>query len=133
MITITARGHPHVLATHPTTLEITASEELTTNGDCIVAVGAVFDPDQIAAFLKQAHRIRIAIDLDGDVIAFHAHANPDFDDDEELVFRRSEFNSARTVGVKSSMACVDLPRDFVQKLKNPKQQVLIHLEEAAEH
>src|SRR2546428_5177753 len=33
-----AYGHPAILSTHPTTLEITTSHELSHRGDCIVAV-----------------------------------------------------------------------------------------------
>ncbi len=33
-----AYGHPAILSTHPTTLEITTSHELTHRGDCVVAV-----------------------------------------------------------------------------------------------
>src|SRR5205809_7621050 len=33
-----AYGHPAILLTHPTTLEITTSHELTHRGDCVLAV-----------------------------------------------------------------------------------------------
>src|SRR5438132_12386570 len=33
-----AYGHPAILSTHPITLEITTSHELTHRGDCVVAV-----------------------------------------------------------------------------------------------
>src|SRR2546425_3411452 len=35
---IHAYGHPAILSTHPSTLEITTSHELTRRGDCVVAV-----------------------------------------------------------------------------------------------
>ncbi|HIG98004.1 TPA: DUF371 domain-containing protein, partial [Candidatus Woesearchaeota archaeon] len=38
----TAHGHPNILATHRTTLEITKDSELTTRGNCVVAVAADF-------------------------------------------------------------------------------------------
>src|SRR3989442_3494615 len=33
-----AYGHPAILSTHPSTLEITTTHELTRRGDCVVAV-----------------------------------------------------------------------------------------------
>ncbi len=130
MISIACHGHPNIVATHPTTLEITASENLTTNGDCIIGVGACFDQAALGEFLATTPHISVSIDLDGDVMSFRADANPDFTDNKELVFRRSDFVSSRTVGVHASMACIDLPRDFVQKLKNPSQIIFIHIEAA---
>ena len=132
MPTITAYGHPNVLATHKTTLEITTASDLTLNGDCIIAVRAEFDLEELKAFLTSCRRMEVAIDIDGDTTTFAAEPNPHFEDPHELVFRRSDFPSPRTVGVFSTMACTDLPRDFVQKLKNPQQRILIHLEAATE-
>ena len=35
---IIAQGHPNVLGTHRTTIEITTEDFLTTNGNCIIGV-----------------------------------------------------------------------------------------------
>ncbi len=40
--TFTAQGHPNILATHKTTLEITKDTEVTGEGGCIIAVKADF-------------------------------------------------------------------------------------------
>ncbi|TMI58912.1 DUF371 domain-containing protein, partial [Candidatus Bathyarchaeota archaeon] len=33
-----AFGHPRILSTHPTTIEITRSQNLTIRGDCVIGV-----------------------------------------------------------------------------------------------
>jgi hypothetical protein len=37
---LSATGHPSIMATHPTTFEITKDSTLTKRGDCIIAVNA---------------------------------------------------------------------------------------------
>ena len=39
-ITVPFLGHKNILSLHEKTIEITKDSELTTNGDCIVGVGA---------------------------------------------------------------------------------------------
>ena len=125
MTTITAYGHPNVQATHKTTLEVTTATDLTLNGDCIIGVRAEFDKEELKAFLSSCKIMRVTIDIDGDALTFSAEPNAYFDDAHEIVFRRSDFPSERTAGVRATMACIDLPRDFVAKMKNPNQKILI--------
>ncbi|MBI4448419.1 DUF371 domain-containing protein [Candidatus Woesearchaeota archaeon] len=130
MITITSYGHPNVLATHKTTMEVTAASDLTLNGDCIIGVRAEFDAEELKAFLSSCKKMCVTIDIDGDALTFTAETNPYFEDSHEIVFRRGEFVSERTAGVRASMACVDLPRDFVQKMKRPEQKIVLRVEPA---
>ncbi len=131
MVTIKAYGHPNVTATHKTTMEVTTSPDLSRNGDCIIGVRTIFDLPELIAFLGGVEKMEVTIDVAGDTISFLAIPNKHFCGPHELVFRRSDFFSERTVGTHATMACCDLPRDFVHKLKNPNQEILIHLEAAA--
>lgn len=128
MVTIEAHGHKNILANHKTTLEVTTSPDLTLNGDCIIAVGAKYDIEDLKALASGTRTLEVTIEVGDDSLRFIAQTNPDFTDPKEIVFRRGEFASERTLGVRASMACVDLPRDFVAKLRNPNQKILIHIE-----
>src|SRR3989454_11391928 len=50
-----AFGHPRILSTHPTTIEITRSQNLTIRGDCVIGVksshGLGDFPDEIKRLL----------------------------------------------------------------------------------
>src|SRR5438445_13027312 len=51
-----AFGHPRILSTHPTTIEITRSQNLTIRGDCVIGVksshGLGDFPDEIKRLLS---------------------------------------------------------------------------------
>src|SRR5260370_12736715 len=61
-----AYGHPAILSTHSSTLEITTSHELTRRGDCVVAVkssSAVRNlPEDLKRVLSNSNaRVRLAL------------------------------------------------------------------------
>ncbi len=45
----------------------------------------------------------------------------------DIVVRRSGFASDRTLMVKADKAAADIPRDFVQLLRNPAQKIMIEI------
>ena len=45
----------------------------------------------------------------------------------DAIIRKSDYVSNRTLAVHADKAAKDLARDFVEKLKNPKQKVKIIL------
>ena len=50
----TAHGHPSILSSHPTTLEITTEPHLTKRGDCIIAVKAACGLQDLPSNIKNA-------------------------------------------------------------------------------
>ncbi len=131
---ILAYGHPNVLAIHPTTIMITKDKELSKQGDCIIAVGA----DKAAADLKQEFKqklrdpntkLTMQIEVNGlteQINAFGA-VKLDLTSSVDMVVRKSDFTSDRTLAVKADRAANDLPREFVEKLRSPDQKVKITL------
>lgn len=113
---------------------ITKDKHLSKNGDCIIALGADKAAPELSSQFKEALRnstAKIAITIEvGDskqqiLASGHQDLNPSHPTD--LVIRKSTFISERTLAVCADTASNDLPRSFVTKLQNPKQQIKITL------
>ena len=126
--TFTSHGHPNILATHKATLEITKDSELTKNGDCIVAVGADFSLQQLRRIIGSCGdggKIKLTIDVAGLKTEVIAVANKDFCSESEIVLRKGNFLSERTLGIHAGKAAADLDRNLVEKLKSPASIVFV--------
>ncbi|MBI4140221.1 DUF371 domain-containing protein [Candidatus Woesearchaeota archaeon] len=124
----TATGHPNVRAMHKTTLEFTKSPDLLPEGDCIVAVNADFDAPQLKHLVHGWDKMRITISAGFTSDVVEAVVNKSFDDDNEIVIRMGEFDSARTLGIRADKAAVHLNRNLIEKLRNPAQKVVVKIE-----
>jgi uncharacterized protein len=127
---IVAFGHPNIQALHPTTLMFTKDADVSKNGDCIVGVGADKAVADFNGELKEKLRapnskVTILIEVDDLKWKINASGSPKLTlkDPKEIVIRKSDFASDRTGAVCTDKASVDMPREMVEKLKNPKQQV----------
>jgi len=120
------RGHPLVRSFHPTTIEVTTEDYLTENGDCIIGVGASKGCAQLNARLKESIRgkganmvIRIVVGT----LSFEVKARGDprlsLSHPHDIVIRKSDFVSDRTLAVRADVASRDIPREMVRLLKNP--------------
>ncbi|MDP7179882.1 MAG: DUF371 domain-containing protein [Candidatus Woesearchaeota archaeon] len=122
MYEFSAFGHSNILSNHKTTIEFTKDKELTLNGDCIVGVRADFELPLLKKFIENKIKnndksLKITIKMKNKEEVISAQINPDFDDSEEIVIRKSEFNSKRTLGIRSDKGARDLDRGFVDGLK----------------
>jgi uncharacterized protein len=129
-----ARGHPAVLSTHPTTLELTKEADLSKNGDCIIAVGSTAGlrdlPEPIKhALSSEACRARLTLNLDPHrfVIEGHGANGLTFSHPTDMVVRKSGFLSDRTLIVGANRAAADLPRSLVQLLQDPRREIMVEL------
>jgi uncharacterized protein len=129
-----AYGHPNITATHPTTLEVTTESRLTSRGDCIVGVRATCGVSGLPLRLKQV----LSTDLERAVFRIHAgvasfevvgsgSSSLSFQHSEEMVVRKSDYASDRTLLVNADKAAVDMPRWMVRLLQNPEQLLKIEI------
>jgi uncharacterized protein len=132
--TIRAFGHENIQAIHPTTLMFTKDRHLTQTGDCIIAVGldqAVADlsPEFKDKLKKPNVKITILIETDGLKEQINASGSPNLilTHTTDMVIRRSDYICDRTLAINADKASNDLPREFIGKLKDPKQEVKITL------
>ena len=131
---IHAFGHPNIKASHPTTIMLTKERMVTQRGDCIVAVAADKSVADLSKQFKNALRmpnakLTIELEVDGLKGQINAYGSPELplSHPNDLVIRKSEFFSDRTLAVKADKSSSDLSRAVVEKLKNPKQQVTVTL------
>jgi hypothetical protein len=131
---IKARGHENISAKHGTTLEITKEVDLSRRGHCVIAVSADKAIDDLSLDFKRSLRkkdtkITISIragEIGETVIAF---GNPRLilSHPSDIVVRKSDYISNRTLAIQADKAASDLSRKLVEKLKSPAQNVEITL------
>lgn len=118
------RGHPLVSAAHPSTLEITCEEVLTSQGDCIIAVGA----DRGARDLPREFRELLCMDdailltilsCEGLSVEIRGRGSSSMtlDHPSDMVWRRSRYVCGRTVAIDADKTARTIPREFVQALR----------------
>jgi uncharacterized protein len=129
-----AFGHPHIRATHRTTLEFTKDSDLTLEGDCIVGVKADFDPSKLREFVKSCGdsrmKMTIHVPFGRKVLeeAMECRPNTLFNDAHEVVVRKTDFRSGRTLGMHADKAASDMSREIAELLRNPAQKIDVLLE-----
>jgi hypothetical protein len=122
MIVFSFYGHVNLLATHRNTIELTKYTDLTKRGDCIIGVKADFDASEISLFANNFSKAKMIIQVDNILEEVIFTLNKDFKNIHELVIRRSNYNSDRTLGMTADKAAYDINRKMVEKLKNPLAQ-----------
>ena len=123
-------GHQHITAQHKTTLEFTQENEVSPQGDCLVARSVDFDPAKMRSFMQHVSRVRITIQASDVMDTLECIPNPDFFDTKELVVRMSGVQTSRTVGIHATKSARMLNPALVERLRNPEQTVVILFEEA---
>lgn len=132
--TIVAFGHENIQAIHPSTLMFTKEKELSKTGDCIVGVAA----DKAAVDLSQSFKAKLKMPNAKLTIVIEAGSLAEtinsygsqkliLTHPTDIVVRKSEYISDRTLAICSDKASSDLPRALVEKLKKPDQKINITL------
>jgi len=123
---VTFHGHPLVRSAHPTTIEVTTEDHLTANGDCIVGVGASSGCEQLDARVKEGlrtkgSRVTIRLAVGNHTFEVKAEGDPrlELSHPNDIVIRRSDFISDRTLAVHADAAAKDIPRELVRLLRDP--------------
>lgn len=135
--TFEARGHPNVRSTHKTTLMVTRDEDLTTRGDCIVAVRAEKGTKDLDPELKEIIRnseTRVTLTMEaGDSslnVVGWGHPRLSLSDPLDMVIRKSGYTCGRTLMIRADKAACDIPIAFIKLLQDVDQrvQLTIHAE-----
>ena len=129
-----AYGHPAILSTHPTTLEITTDHELTHRGDCVVAVKSSSAIRNLPADLKRvlsssSGRGRLRLQVGPFEFTVKGKGDPrlTFSHETDLVVRKSGFISDRTLMIHADKSSMDIPRDMVRLLQDPTSRVTVEI------
>jgi len=129
-----AIGHANIQAIHPTTIMFTKDIHVSKKGDCIVAMAADKSVADLSVQFKGELRkpnakVTIIIEA-GDLIEeIKALGSPKLClcHPTDIVIRKSDYICSRTLAICADKSSIDLPRELVEKLQDPKQKVLITL------
>ena len=128
---VRARGHPLIQSTHSTTFEVTRDRTLTLSGDCIIGVGADkgaadLDPALKAVLCDDRAVLTTRLVAGGEAVEIRSRGCAAFtlDHPADLVWRRSEFVSDRTVGIHSDHVAAALPRPLIEALRRGEELVV---------
>jgi hypothetical protein len=131
---VLAQGNANVLATHPSTLEITKDTELSRRGDCVIAVAANRGLGDLGSSFKQnlrkeGARVMVLIQAGKITDTINAHGDPrlTLSHPTDMIIRKSGYVCSRTLAVGADKAACSLSRRLVEKLKNPAQEVRVTL------
>jgi hypothetical protein len=127
-------GHENVLATHHSTLEFTKDMHLSSNGDCILVVAIDKGLTDLSREFKETlcrpnAKLTIQIEVDNLTEEVQAQGATQLilNHPVEMVIRKSDHTSDRTLAVHANKAAKDISRELVEKLKNPNQKAKITL------
>src|SRR3989344_1102873 len=131
---ITAFGHPNVLGTHKTTIEITKEVNLSKRGDCIIGVNATHScadlPESLKKELKAGKKFIVTLKVDNMEEKITGYGSPylKLTNTHDIVLRKSSHIDGRTLLIKCDKACADLSREFINKLRNPADNLTVVVE-----
>ncbi|MDG6989062.1 MAG: DUF371 domain-containing protein [Nitrososphaerota archaeon] len=132
---VTFRGHPKVLSEHPTTIEVTTEGHLSEKGDCIVGVSADKGCLGLSPEVKHGLRktgtpvnVRIVVGELSYLVAARGDSRLQLTDPHDIVIRKSDFVSERTLALHADSSARDLPREMVRALRDPEAEGRLEIE-----
>ena len=131
---ILAYGHANIQADHPSTLMFTKEKHLSKAGDCIVAIAANKAVNDLSKEFKRLlkkpnSKLMAIIEANGLVETIKAFGSPKLilTNSNDIVIRKSNYISDRTIAVNADKSSEDLSRELVKKLRCPGERVEITL------
>jgi hypothetical protein len=124
-----------VRGSHASTIELTKEGYLTEEGDCIIGVQASHGCSDLNERLKNALKregSRVRVRISAQEMEFELEASGDhrllLTDPHDIVIRKSDFVSSRTLAVRADAAARDIPRELIRVLKDPKATGRLEIE-----
>lgn len=127
-VTITAKGHSNIKATHKKTFELVASEQLSETGTCIIGVATEPAQEQLLA-LRGSVRIELQCGDARDEIS--ALMNPLYIASDPLIIRTHEAPQHNSLCIAASKGAAALDRDLITALRQPDATLTVQIHPAA--
>lgn len=120
-------GHENISALHRNTIEFTKDGELTVHGDCIIGVRADFNYKKLKDFIdkNKSKKIKGEISIENLKDSFSFLLNPDFSDKGEIVIRKTDYKSERTLGTRANKSAKDIKRELINRIKNSNVEIKV--------
>ncbi len=129
--TIVAQGHPNISATHKTTFQVTKDNNISQRADCVIGVNAdkamydLCESMKIALQNDQAFvYVTLCVGELQELITGWGSSKLTCANTQDIVARRSDFTSDRTLMIKSDTAAIDLNRRLIERLKRLEDIVI---------
>jgi len=129
---IRARGHQNISAKHRSTFQITTEHTITKRADCIIAVSADKGVSGLSKeFKKAAKRDNVGITLKivagtrFEVVTGVGCNKLTLTDAKDIVIRKSDFVSERTLMINANKSAADLDRELIANLRTPEDIAII--------
>ena len=127
-------GHPNVLSLHPRGLEITKNTELTLRGDCIIGVGANkackdLDPALQRLLKNDNSVVRLSLIAGNRSCTLNGFGSSRLLllNSQDIVIRKTNYACSRTLCLNTDKASLDIPREIVRVLQNPKTRAILNI------
>ncbi|MBW2992214.1 DUF371 domain-containing protein [Candidatus Woesearchaeota archaeon] len=127
MYTFRCFGNKNITSSHKNTLEFTKDKEISKLAHCIIGVKADFDLKKLKELIKNKEKLKIIIQTNNLKEEINCLKNKNFNDNREIVIRRSEFSSKRTLGTRCDKTSKDLNPKIKQMLKDPEQGITVKI------
>ena len=139
-------GHENITAKHKTTLEFTKDKDVSLKGDCIVGARADFSLPLLKNFIREKIEnqqnnykdkktnpinkipIKIIIRINDIKEEVNGFLNPDFNDANEIVIRKSNFFSGRTLAVGADKGASELRKGIREAMKKSESKIKVIFE-----
>jgi hypothetical protein len=129
---IKARGHKNISAKHRSTFQITTEHDITKRADCIIAVSADKGVSGLSNEVKKAAKkdsvqitLKIVAGTYFEVVTGEGCNKLEFLDERDIVIRKSDFISERTLMINADKSAADLDRGLIANLKRSEDIVIM--------
>ena len=128
--TFYAYGHENILGTHKNTLEFTKDSSLTKKGDCIIGINSDFDFSEIKKLLlaSKSKKMKLSVKWSNGSEEVNFDANKNFESNHEIVIRKTNFLSERTLGINADKSSFELKRGLMNFLKRKEAKIEVIIE-----
>lgn len=123
-VRLRALGHASIKATHHKTLELTADQQLSGSGTCIIGVAAEASMD---ALLGLRGPVRLTLSCGGLADSVRARMNPLFIASDPLIVRIHPAPQHRSLCIGADKSAADLDRDLIAALQSPGAELDISI------
>ena len=131
--TVYAYGHSNVTSLHRSTWQLTKDLEISDQATCIIGINSSSACEDLPEWLKDGLRNgkKVKIELEVEELThsgyFYGSKSLKLTNAIDMVFRKSEFVSDRTVGHRCSFSAFEIPDNIKAKLQNPETRISVKL------
>lgn len=130
--TIVAKGHPNITAKHTTTFQVTKDKDISKRADCVIGIAADRAMYDFSESMKTALRndgasvcVTMHVGEMQEIALGRGSSNLTCSNSRDIVARKSDFTSGRTLMIKADKAAADLDRRLIERLKRLEDIIMI--------